>query len=1164
LRKAIIDANSTAGPDLIDFNIPGSGVHIFSLITALPTITDPVTIDGYTQPGSVKNNLASNDNAILTIEITGTNIFNLSADNGLVISAGSTTVTGLIINGFKGVSGGVGSGIILMNKGQDVIAGNFIGVDPNGTNQIPNGNGILIMGCDNNVIGGAQTFSRNLISGNGVGVYVQQSGAYGNLIEGNFIGVNRSATGALGNTGAGIAFGNVGAASFAGSVGGTVPGAGNVISGNTGSGIDVSGPISSLKIQGNLIGTDITGTKPLGNLNGIYVDTKSATPLIIGFFGNTGSGNTVAFNTGAGIWIAKGTGNLLSANSFFGNKQLGIDLAKSGNEFGVEQNDSGDGDTGANNLQNYPVLTRASLLTNGLTFVSGSLNSAANTKFRIELFANAAADPSGFGQGQTFMGGFDVTTDANGDAGFNNGGFLNIGLGQYISATATDPNGNTSEFARSIIVKADGPGSLQFNAAAFSIKENQGQVTINVTRTGGSFGTDTVQYATVAGGTAAAGTDYTSVTGTITWGDGELSTKSFTIPIKDNALTGPNKTVNLALSNPTNGATLGAPSTAVLTIVDDESAPSGTLAFTTSAYSVNESGGQATITVSRTGGSNGAISVAYSTLDGSATSSDYTESLGTLNWADGDTASKTFKVSITNDSLDEADETVNLSLSNPTGGATLGNPSSAVLTILDDDPPPKVSIDDFSVAEGNSGIADFTFTVSLAAASGQTVSVNYTTTDVTAQAGSDYQAANAMVTFGPGETSKKIIISVNGDTQAEPNETFAVNLYNLINASVGKVTGIGTIMDDDSNSSAPTIQFDQSSYSVQEDLGAFTITVTRTGDTSAPASVDYKTVDGSASQKADFEYAAGTLTFAANESSKTIQLLLNEDMYVEGNEDFSVVLTNPSGASLDQQSIASVTIIDDLPEAATNPVDDAQSFVYLHYHDFLNREPDATGLAFWTNQITACNGDAKCIDAARANVSAAFYLSIEFQQTGYLLYLMQKESYATLPKYATFMRDLQEISRGVVVNAPGWQQKLSDSQQQFATAWASRAEFKAAYDAMSNSAFVDTLYANAGVNAPQSDKDALTARLDSAGETRAAALLEVASNATFRQKEMNAGFVLMEYYGYLRRDPDANPDSDMSGYNFWLDKLNKFGDYQSAEMVRAFVISAEYRQRFGQ
>ena len=162
------------------------------------------------------------------------------------------------------------------------------------------------------------------------------------------------------------------------------------------------------------------------------------------------------------------------------------------------------------------------------------------------------------------------------------------------------------------------------------------------------------------------------------------------------------------------------------------------------------------------------------------------------------------------------------------------------------------------------------------------------------------------------------------------------------------------------------------------------------------------------------------------------------------------------------------------------------------------------------------------------------------------------------------MRDLQEVSRGVIVNAPGWQQKLSDNQQQFAQAWAGRPEFKAAYDSMSNTQFVNTLYANAGVVAPLSDRDALVNRLDAANETRAAALLDVASNATYRQKEMNAGFVLMEYFGYLRRDPNASPDSDMGGYNFWLDKMNKFGDYQSAEMVRAFVISNEYRQRFGQ
>ena len=1282
LREAIIKANLASGTDTIDFNITGSGVHIFSLITALPVITDPVVIDGYTQPGSKANTLPNNDDAILLIEITGTNPFNFSVDDGLVITAGSSTVKGLIINGFKGTGNTMGAGIRLTTKGSNVIAGNFIGVDPNGTNQIPNGDGILIVGCDNNVIGGSQTFSRNLISGNKLGIDIQQTGAYNNLIVGNFIGVNRSATGALGNTGSGIQLNNVGTASSAGVIGGANAGAGNVISGNGSQGIQVSGSCSNLKIQGNLIGTNVTGTAAISNAaSGIRVDSTNSAPVQIGgptvgnivsgnheegielsggdgvlvdgnyigtditgklalgnkedglviasnshtiggstpadgnviaangsagiyitggsqasffnrnligvgvdkvtplgnaidgirldngsnnFFGDPSEPNMIAFNGGTGIWIRKGTGNLLSSNSFTGNHSLGIDLAADGNSTGVDQNDPGDADTGANNMQNFPVLTHVSIIPNGLTFVSGGLNSTANTKFHIELFANTAADNSGFGEGQTYIGGFDATTDANGNASFTTGGWPNLTAGQFISATATDPNRNTSEFSKCAVIVVDAPGSLEFTAAAFTVTENGGQATVTVNRTGGSFGAVTLQYATVAGGSATAGTDYTSVSGTLNWGDGDVAVKSFTIPIKDNAVKAPNKTVNLAVSSPTNGATLGSPANAVLTIVDDETFQPGTLAFTASAYSVNEGAGQATISVSRTGGNSGAVSVNFSTADGTANViADYGEVIGTLSWADGDTATKTFVVPIVNDSVDEADETVLLTLSKPGGGATIGSAGSAVLTIVDDDLPPKVSINDVSIAEGNSGTTDFTFTVTLAAASSQTVSVNYTTADNTAQAGSDYQAANAMLTFVPGETSKQFTVVVNGDTQVEANETFVVNLYNLINASVGKVTGVGTIVNDDSNSSSPTIEFSQGNYSVQEDLGAFNLTVTRSGDTSGASTVDYQTVDGVAIQKSDFEYTAGTLTFAPGESSKTVQLLLNEDMFVEGNEDFSVTLTNPTGGTLGSQAAATITIIDDVPESATSPIDDAQSFVYMHYHDFLNREPDATGLAFWTNQITACGTNTSCIDAARTNVSAAFYLSTEFQETGYLLYLMQKESYAAAPKYAAFMRDLQEISRGVIVNAPGWQQTLAGNQQQFADKWVNRPEFIAAYNGKSNSEFVSALYTNAGIAATPADKAALVTKLDSANETRSAALLEVASNAAFRNQEMNRAFVLMEYFGYLRRDPSDVPDADLSGYNFWLNKLNQFGgNYLDAEMVRAFIISTEYRQRF--
>src|SRR5262249_37741991 len=157
-------------------------------------------------------------------------------------------------------------------------------------------------------------------------------------------------------------------------------------------------------------------------------------------------------------------------------------------------------------------------------------------------------------------------------------------------------------------------------------------------------------------------------------------------------------------------------------------------------------------------------------------------------------------------------------------------------------------------------------------------------------------------------------------------------------------------------------------------------------------------------------------------------------------------------------------------------------------------------------------------------------------ETAYLLYLMQKESYATMPKYALFMRDLQEVGRGVIVTSPGWQQKLTDNQQKLADQWINRPEFKAAYDNLSNDAYVNALYKNAGVVPPQADKDKLVAALNTASLNRSAVLLQIAADATFRQQERNTAFVLMEYFGYLRRDPNAAPDADLSGYNFWLNK----------------------------
>src|SRR6185436_14290897 len=180
-------------------------------------------------------------------------------------------------------------------------------------------------------------------------------------------------------------------------------------------------------------------------------------------------------------------------------------------------------------------------------------------------------------------------------------------------------------------------------------------------------------------------------------------------------------------------------------------------------------------------------------------------------------------------------------------------------TIADNDAKPSLSISDVSQVEGNSGPGNFDFKVDLSAPSGQTVTVNFTTTDITATSG-DYQLNLGTLTFSPGEASKIVSVVVNGDGANEPDETFSVNLSNPANATIARAQGTGTIVNDDSVA-IPTLQFSQATYSVQEELGWTTVTVTRGGDTSGAASVDYETVDGSGKQKADFEYTAGTLNF---------------------------------------------------------------------------------------------------------------------------------------------------------------------------------------------------------------------------------------------------------------------------------------------------------------
>jgi hypothetical protein len=385
------------------------------------------------------------------------------------------------------------------------------------------------------------------------------------------------------------------------------------------------------------------------------------------------------------------------------------------------------------------------------------------------------------------------------------------------------------------------------------------------------------------------------------------------------------------------------------------------------------------------------------------------------------------------------------------------------------------------------------------------------------------------------------------------------------------------------------VQFAQASYNVSEDINFVTVTVTRTGDTASVVAVDFATADGTASERRDYTTALGTIRFAAGETSKTFDLLINEDSLTEGTETFTIALSNATvGTCIGTPATATIQITDDASEPSTNVIDDAQIFVGQHYHDFLNRQHDLTGLDFWTSDITICGANAACIDNKRTNVSQAFFLSIEFQQTGYLVFRIYKQTFTDsvarprgMPRYREFLRDTQEIGRGVVVGVGNWEQQLETNKQDFALRWVQKPEFIAEFPlTMTAAQFVDKLFLNAETTPTTAERNAAIAAFgagDVAG--RAAVLRNVADSGGVYNRQFNSAFVLMQYIGYLRRNPNDAPEPGLNygGFDFWLAKMNQFSlpgedvrsepvaraRVQRAEMVRAFIVSSEYRGRFG-
>jgi hypothetical protein len=263
-----------------------------------------------------------------------------------------------------------------------------------------------------------------------------------------------------------------------------------------------------------------------------------------------------------------------------------------------------------------------------------------------------------------------------------------------------------------------------------------------------------------------------------------------------------------------------------------------------------------------------------------------------------------------------------------------------------------------------------------------------------------------------------------------------------------------------------------------------------------------------------------------------------------------------------------------------NPIGDVPFFVRQHYLDFLNREADASGLAFWTNNIFSCGIDQACAEVRRINTSAAFFLSIEFQQTGNLVYKMNKAGFGNLAgkpvavQRAPFIADTRRIGstpNQIIVGVGDWQSQLEANKQAFALEFVQRPAFQAAHGGQDAGAYVDSLFANVGVTPTGAERTAAVGAFNGAGGgvagQQAAALRSVADSGSVTSKTLNEAFVLMQYFGYLQRDPDAAPEANLNfdGYNFWLGKLNEFnGNFVAAEMVKAFITSDEYRHRFGQ
>jgi hypothetical protein len=1185
LRQAIIDTNNNPGTDTINFNIPGSGVRTISLLSQLPTITDAVTIDATTNPGFTSNPI---------IELEGSS----TSASGLLIQTSNCLIKGLVINRMTG------HGIIIIpGTSNNVIEGNFIGLNSAGTTVSAIGfSGIFAEGS-NHRFGGTTAGARNVVAGVGH-QNIALAGTDGALVQGNYSGTD--ATGSFGLGGGGVSMFNN---SPNNTIGGTTAGARNVISGGSGS-LHINSEIAvgnaNNVAQGNYIGLKADGSGPTtnpatvgiticdnnGNLVGgttpaarnIISGINGAAMLLIkcagmstGTHNNRIEGNYIGTSINGLSAIANNNGIILNGGSsnntiggatsaarnvISGNNSEGISLGTfqgSANNNTVQNNYIG---TQANGTVALPNTSHGITISSANNIIGGATTGnviSGNGGNGIFIFGGATGNQ---------IRGNKVGVDANGAAMGNgdNGMSIRESSNNLIGGATSDGNVFANNSNNGVIIDA-GSGVSTSNRVTSNIFYNNIQGGIILINANNNQAAPVLNSATPGPSGTLDGTLTSTPSSTFSieyfWNDACHPTGSGE---GKNLISGFNVTTNGAgttnFSVPLHTVPAGKFITATATNISNNN---------TSRFSQCR---QMVQTYSISGqileGTQGLGGVTVS-LTGAASASTSTDAGGNYTFT-GLTAGGNYTITPTKTDYKFSPELSNINnlqsnlvagtstnfsafpqnVATPTGTnvpVQAGNVSlnfsqvnnGGTTTAKPIDPNTAGSLPPGFGLGGNGAQA---FDITTTAAVTGLITTCFRVPEVNDQT----EFENLRVLHGEGNTLVDRTASVDFANRRVCAATSSLSPF-----VVGKALSF--------------LRLTQTSYSVAEGQGFVSINVTREGDVSGAATVGYRTTDdagltsctsssGKASERCDYATTLGTLRWNAGESgNKSFSIPIVDDRHADSGETFVVLLTAANGASVGAARLAIVTITDNNGDSPTaeNPINEVQFYINQQYLDSLGRLPDATGFQNWVTTLSNCPGGGygtQNPDCDRIKIAMSTFQSDEFQTRGYWAYRFYEVAFGRRPTYAEFIPDM------ALVGGPKSPAEEALSKSTFTEEMVLRGAFTQRYGTTqsNNTAYVDAILAAAGL--PNlTIRNSLISGLENRQKTRGQVLREIVETKEVEDKFYVRGFVSLMYYGFLRRDPDQ------TGFNNYVNQLNTTWDPR--KVTFDFIYSEEYLGRFG-